>query len=410
MATALSQLLPGSINMAIDHRDTGLEQSRSSVLDFAYKGEIGSQIDDFKLKTAGLKTAQPASQNEGFLDLSAPIMGSNAKPYEQFASLSNNGVKSDAQNVSDRADANAKGNAQEPEHIGYSELLKKSKVLGFPDNHESVDNKEAFAKSLPEFAEHGGKSVGMELLPQSMQETLNKYTKAIQAQQNGDHSQDEFIKETRKQIIDTVSNQMQFSNDPKLQHDNAAAIADIVDSAAKAGLQTVALEPDVPQPYANGHGYQLLRSGIQQLPPALDQSLKNYMGGSQSDRAALENYLTKTQHWSPKQVTEFFKTLDTMRDSNPPVNLAAFDAAISKEREHPGSADMRNVIQDFRNATFADTINHQQGGEPMVIFAGKGHFDSNPTPIVPGQEPNTNGTLFDPTRGVGGVMVERDGI
>jgi hypothetical protein len=259
----------------------------------------------------------------------------------------------------------------------YVDAFKHHKIVGVPDDHESIHNKKAFADSLKDLKAAGGTAVGFELLPKNMQRTLDDFASNLKAQAKGNHSFDGTIEAQRSQITKAFDG---ATGDPNANSENARALEQIVEKAATLGLKPLALDTNIKEEFHDGHGFNSLRDAIKAIPSEHAQAFSTYLDSKSTPeqrkdaKAEIEAGL-KGKECSGDN-SELFKTMDGMRQSNPPVNAKSFGAAIDAYKRGD-NGPMGAVIQDYRNSTFAKVIRDYEKETPgahVAVFAGYGHI------------------------------------
>ncbi len=138
------------------------------------------------------------------LDFSVPILV-NAKyspPYESGAA--NSKVSDQQGNSGDKFQASsiAEGQDKKPD---YEALLKKSSLIGYPEDHGDPDGRQKFQDSLPDFAANGGKTVILEGLSSSHNKELSRYVQLVHDRDTGrELTPDEKVElEKDKKVLET---------------------------------------------------------------------------------------------------------------------------------------------------------------------------------------------------------------
>lgn len=253
----------------------------------------------------------------------------------------------------------------------------------------------------------GGTAVAIEGLPHRMQKQLDEYGRQLRAQQAGDHRYDQQIKRTRREIERAFA--ANFDDSPATRA-NAKHMADIVDTAAKNNMRTIAMEPDVDHPYQNGKGYNGLRDAMRAMPGGKEHAIATDMDShsTPAERKKAHDEIVNGLRGkkSEQELRDLFKTMDTMRQGHPPVNAENLKSAIDAELGG-NQTPMRHVIQDFRNRNFATSIREsndaqrRQGRKPHVaVFAGYGHI----------HDPGDGGKPLFALTGMEGNGIERPGM
>jgi hypothetical protein len=285
----------------------------------------------------------------------------------------------------------------------YVEAFRHGKIVGVPDDHESVNNKNAFADSLPDFKAAGGTAVGFELLTRKMQGMLNDFASNLRAQAKGVHKFDAKIKEERSQITKAFDG---ATGDPNANSENAKALERIVEKTAQLGLKPIALDTNVKEEFRDGHGFNSLRDAINAVPAKNAKAFSTYVDAKSTPEQRAKAKAEIEAGLNGKECSgnnsELFQTMDEMRQSHPPVNAKAFGAAVDAMKQGD-KAPMGAVIQDYRNSTFAKAITdfeNQVPGAHLAVFAGYGHIF----------QPNKNVKPLSAYPGMHIAPIQRQGI
>ena len=245
------------------------------------------------------------------------------------------------------------------------------------DTHRSLATKPDFIASLPELKRAGVQEVDFELLPAGnpMQDQLDNYAKQLK----NPLSSPEIIKAEHDKLVEYFLNIWDGGPDEAIRLKMAEKLTDMVESAMKAGLRPVGIEPPVEHFHKSNEGTDFFHHGLERLTAADQPAFDRFWDSSTPQEISqckehMQSVLQRSG-WSPEQTEKFGRILDQMKAGIPPLNMSGLEVPRRERGDNYDDPDYEGKLLAWRNSNWRQIIEGQvHSGKKVALFAGGGHF------------------------------------
>ena len=271
------------------------------------------------------------------------------------------------------------GDPSNRERVDYAHIAKESGrgpiLIG--DTHRSLATKPDFIASLPELKRAGVQEVDFELLPAGnpMQDQLDNYAKQLK----NPLSSPEIIKAEHDKLVEYFLNIWDGGPDEAIRLKMAEKLTDMVESAMKAGLRPVGIEPPVEHFHKSNEGTDFFHHGLERLTAADQPAFDRFWDSSTPQEISqckehMQSVLQRSG-WSPEQTEKFGRILDQMKAGIPPLNMSGLEVPRRERGDNYDDPDYEGKLLAWRNSNWRQIIEGQvHSGKKVALFAGGGHF------------------------------------
>ena len=222
--------------------------------------------------------------------------------------------------------------------------------------------------------------VAFELLPTDMQPLLERYHE-LRKDHSGDPST---IQMLRNELIEHFCGV--WGTDDQEEQEGlrkmAQKLTDMVDTMVANSIHVLAIEPPIPRPFVEGHGYSFMHSGLEALPATSQRAFDQYWTRNSSDtelscsRNELRSCLVSGANWNEEDANRFLAILDGARLAEPQIDLKGL--TLPRPEDRPGNFDQcwGDLTDLWRDQTWMSAIEDvlRISSTQVLVFAGGGHF------------------------------------